>query len=842
MRYLSILFIILPFVCQGQSLEETARNKITVVQSLIETAESAGLSAYKEKMTVRTAEIFLRYANWDEANTAENTGYFEDVAIYRDSAEQMALLLPDFERREVIIILDEAIAYLERLIAGEVHRKPTPIIDWAEVEHTGDQLTFGGKPVFLSDYTWKPTSTEFTAYHGNQDGFFLTPGFVTDETGSIRQNVTNELAAKPEGTIGFIFLNNKNVPAWSKDKYGNEFELRLNTYTNYDIDSPGAREMMGMLLAGTVPRMAGKKYSELGYMLCNEPHFFVKEGEWASGPVTHYTIDKFKAWLQEKHGNIDSLNTLWNTSFSDFESIEIAVPIAGALQGSPQWYDFILFNQERVTEWYRWLKSEIRTHDPAAKIHLKIMPNLWSEERQDHGIDFEALTRLSEISGNDAGARNNHMWGPREWWEDDYAYDWRELAMSHDFMRSVAPNQIIYNTELHYLSTVKSRDLYQDPAYARATFWLAHTMGMTASQTWFWPRYEDGSLRPNPGNGYAGSNSQQPRITNEVGATMIDLNAHGDIIMAMQRQRKPIRLFYSKTSAINAEEYIDHVFDQYQSLFFEGVPLGFATKDIISLQDHEQWDAVIIHATPQVTSEELASLQDYLDGGGTILLDGESLLTDEYGRPHVPLTPTNGTIVRTTSVNDTKQKALSLLSSLNRLSVVNLTETNGTETRGVSWKTVIDDEGKVYLSAVNLGNKPASLEIELKGANNPTLLNDLLNGIPLSPNPTLGPNEVLFVEVSEDRTTQSIGHTANKSDKLVKMYPNPSSGSFILDFFEFQQEATLTVYDSSGKVVFNKKFTNIRKIEHTLADATPGSYLLEVNAGGKRQQLVLLKQ
>ena len=60
------------------------------------------------------------------------------------------------------------------------------------------------------------------------------------------------------------------------------------------------------------------------------------------------------------------------------------------------------FNKDRVTEWFKFLDSGIKKYDSDAKTHLKIMPHLFSDDKIDHGIDMEALTKLSDIIGNDA--------------------------------------------------------------------------------------------------------------------------------------------------------------------------------------------------------------------------------------------------------------------------------------------------------------------------------------------------------------------------------------------------------------------------------------------------------
>ncbi len=743
-------FLLIGIFTSAQSLEKEAKEKINNLEKLIKKAEKKGIDVLKEKTTVRTAEIFLVYANWDEKNIEENEAYFKKMALYKDQALEKAKELPDFERKDVVLMLNEAIEYLQLLLDKQVFRKPSPKIDWRKVSVEGDQLTFDKRPVFLADYTWKPNTKRLTEYHGDQDGFFMTPSYVKKD-GTLIPGIWSKLINKSNGSLGFIFLNHKSAPKWALKKYGDSLILPTDRYTIYDIDNPGAKDFQKKLIKAVVPYTAGRKFSELGYMLCNEPHFFTqKTGDklaWASGPVTEYTKDKFRSWLKEKHQNITSLNTLWDTNFSNFRKVTIKIPIDTNLRGTPMWYDWSLFNMYRVTEWYKFLKSEIRKYDKEAKVHLKIMPNLWTENKRAHGIDLESLTEMSGIIGNDSGAEHNRMWGAPYEWEAHYAFEWRELCMGFDFMKSVSPEKINFNSELHYLSTGRSRNLYLDPQYARATFWLAHTYGMTASQIWFWPRREDGSIPKRSGNGYAGSNSQQPRITNEVSRTLIDLNANAEEIMAMQRQRKPIRIFYSKTSAINKENHMDDIYHLYEALHFEGIPLGFVTKNILEKQKHDDWDVVLIHKTPFITQKEFNAIQDYLDKGGLVIIDTESLKNNQYG---IPFTKTlksgKGSLIRLDSREEVKEKAIALIEEKGLLSNIIIEESNKVDKKGCVWKVVKNKKGNDVLSIVNVGKSDASLKIRLKD-NSPFTCIDIIKGIEVSSNPILKPHEVYFVEV-----------------------------------------------------------------------------------------------
>lgn len=829
----------------AQSSEEVARARITTLDSLITVAEQAGIDALKEKMTIRTAEVFLDYADWDEANVQENTDYFDLVAAYRDNAAQMAADLPEYERSEVVVMLDTAIAYITRLIKGEIIRKPAPHVDWEQVSHDGDQLTFNNRPVFLADYTWKPEDERLEEYFGALDGFFLTPSYVTDETGTIRSWIISDLNSKPGGTMGFIFLNHKNPPQWAQDKYGPDFNLgKALRYTEYDIDDPGAREMQQLLLSGTVPRMAGKQYTQLGYMLCNEPHFFTSiDGDkelWASGGVSSFTMDKFRTWLQEKHDSISVLNTLWGTDFSAFDSVLLAIPIDIALRGTNRWYDWVSFNNHRVTGWYTFMKEEIQKHDTTAKVHLKIMPHLWSENTRNHGIDFEALSEMSEILGNDAGSENSRMWGELPW-ADHYALKWRDMFMGYDFLKSVGPEKIIFNSESHFLSTGKFRDLYLDPAYVRCIFWAAHMQGLNASQIWYWPRLEDGSIKSNAGKGYAGSNIQQPRVTNEVHSTMMDLNTFSEEITAIQRLRKPIRIFHSETSAIVKEEHMDDEFELYEALSFEGIPLGFTTQNIISNQDHGLWEMVLVFKTEYVTPAELEALQAYLDRGGTVIIDQVSLKMDEYGRQLGGVDQGNGSLIVTGSLSEMKDKALEIIEERELSPMVSVSEWNSGGSKGCHWRCIRNDSGQVVLSVVNIGKTDARLQIELKDASGRPACKDLLTGVPVSAEPVLKPYDVFFVEVLEQADTSHLGSREHQLDLNGVLYPNPSAGAFNISFPQIVEQLDLNVYNMMGESILSTQYRNVRSITEEIREHPDGIYAITARSGSRFQTFMLVK-
>lgn len=734
----------------AQDLKSFIAEEKLKLEKLVKKANRKGIETAKERMTLRTAEIFTKYADWDEMNTDKNIEVIKQTGFLRKKAEKFAKDLPNFERQEVLQMLKNASQELELVIKGKIFRQPQPQIDWSKLRLKDGQIMMESRPVFLADYTWKPQTKELQEYYGSLDKVFMTPAFVSNQNGNIKQNFIHQLKTKPSGNLGSVFIGHQTYPKWAKAKDPN-FTLGARRFTAYDIDNPLAREIQTKLIGGTVPLMKGKQYTKLGYLLANEPHWYSMTDTWNTGEVSPFTILKFKQFLTEKHGNINHLNKVWETDYKNFQEIEIAIPIDKTLQGTPKWYDWVSFNMRRVNEWFVFLKAEVQKHDPEAKTHIKVMPNLWSENKRDHGIDMEFLTNLTEIIGNDASSYYTKAWKKgKEHWEDKYAYEWREMCMSYDFYKSVSPNKVIYNSEAHYLSTTKSRDLKMPPAYARATYWIATTQGLDVSQTWFWPRLADGSVSQKAGKGYAASLMMQPRILNEVTATMMDLNANADVIVKMQDQRKPIRIFYSETSAIQKNTHMDDVFELYESLSFEGSPIGFLTQNLLETQPQKHWNMMLVYETPFITKAEQKAIQSYLNKGGTILIDKKSLLKDEYGRPLKPLNAKKGKLVVLNTLEEMKTKAFSLLKESKLLPKVIVQESNAIGAKGCLWKCVEASNGKQVLSIVNIGKSEAKLDISLQGVSK-TICKDLIKGIEVSNKPSLKPFEVYFVEVSKQK-------------------------------------------------------------------------------------------
>jgi beta-galactosidase len=754
-------------VVNVNSLKETANNSMTALERLIKQAKDKRVDTKREEAAVWMARQFLTYADWDESHISANKTQFEQVRMYKANSQQLAEQLPDLERKGVIRLLNTASSELTAVLQGEVIRRPVPVLKWSDVTVQGDQFVSGGRPVFLYDYFSKaqgtPTEnpTVYNDYLGNiVHPSSVNPGLATNEQGILDAGKLKAIKDYTNPNIGYTMLWHAPLPGWAKDKYGAEMEQGRSIFTHYDIDHPQIREIWKHVLEGVVPLTQNKSYTKLGYILANEPHWFTAKGHWAAvKQVSTYTMDKFKRWLEAKHGSIGALNKLWGTNYSSFADVAIAVPLDTKYKGTPLWYDWSRFNMARGTEWLTFLHDEIKRHDPKAMTHIKIMPDLFVEGNRDHGIDLETLTELTEMIGDDAKIRKRDMrFTDPEAWEQYYSYYWKEMSMSYDFMASVSPGKPHVNSEVHFLSTSQYRDLEMKPEYVRSTYWLATIHGLNAGLTWFWARNPDGSIeerlfQSSPdlalGSSYAGSVAQQPLVAGELTRTMMDLNAFSEELVKFQRQEKPIRIFHSETSAINDGKYMEDQYHLYESMYFNGVPIGFATEKIIKQQSHSAWNVIVVHKSEEVTDDEFNALQFYLDQGGTLILDDTSLAYNEYKQLRsAKLKPGEGNLIKLdgNDVQSMTAEAFHVLAAKGKLPHIAVKEKNGLDRKGTMWRVVPNGDGRYLVTMINVGKNEAELELSLPSGRDATIV-DMLTGKQLSASIKLKPEGVLLLEV-----------------------------------------------------------------------------------------------
>ena len=456
---LFVFTIILFISCEEENpLKAQALIKIDTLEGLMNKAESKSIDVTREVTTLWFAKEVIKFADYDEAHKEDVEKLFGYYAPLSEDKKKTAENLPDFERRKVIEILDKSINDLEQLIAGKRTRRPVSKVDWENIEVEKDMFLSNGKPVFLYDYFSKTVGKQLTnkdiyndhlgaIYHGGQRLYetnmdrAINP-YILNEDGTFNEKI--ELITEiPDTNVGFMILWNMGMPDWVH-KQAPELEKGRSLFTGFDIDNPTARKVWSDVIQKAGALTKGKKVTQMGYILSNEPHWYSEKKHWTARfnemtELSSHTISKLKKWLEVKYkGNIKQLNKNWKTSFKDFDSVTIEVPIDRAKRGTPIWYDWCRYNMDRSIDWFTFLQGELRKTNPDADTSIKIMPNMFTENARSHGIDTEALTDLTSMIGNDAKMRERDIRSKKpEEWEERYSYFWEEMSVAYDFMESV---------------------------------------------------------------------------------------------------------------------------------------------------------------------------------------------------------------------------------------------------------------------------------------------------------------------------------------------------------------------------------------------------------------------
>lgn len=124
----------------SDKLRSDALSKMKQLEKLIDKAESKQINTLKERTALRTAEIWMIYADWDEQNVDKTQEHYELYEPYREKAREYAEMMPSFQRNAIVEMMDSSISALKSVLAGKSYRLDTPEVDWAEVYVEDDQL------------------------------------------------------------------------------------------------------------------------------------------------------------------------------------------------------------------------------------------------------------------------------------------------------------------------------------------------------------------------------------------------------------------------------------------------------------------------------------------------------------------------------------------------------------------------------------------------------------------------------------------------------------------------------------------------------------------------------
>lgn len=568
------------------ALVSQAETKCRGLADRLESCRARGQDVTLPDGTLAVAEVFCRFSRHDAAQAEMREAAFRSMQY-------------------VNRMLDVATRRAERVMGGRESYPRIPSWRTVGVTWHDDGLWCAREPVFLSGFNWDAVLTDGDPGLARRLGVNLSDGMLRGTqkpSGSfddswLRGGDGQYLARMAERGFPVDCLLGGEVPRWLLDTTPGSTQKGYGHYSDVVIDHPRVAQYWRGFFDHFMP----------GY--CAYPSLFAvdMDNEPAYQGAAPLTLDNWRTWLQAKYHAIAGLNRAWGTDLTSFAAIQ-RYPSMVSPMTSP-WdranvdfsqpgargahYDWCAFNEERVTDYYGNMVERIHAANPRVATHVKVMMSSyfmgsiesrgWGLPLSYHteGTDPEALARKCDLLGGDWELADlSQVEKPNRYFGSvPYALDWITAGLTADFLKSLAPQKPLYNSEFHAIENVDETSIKPGARdHIRTALWLAHLHGMSANLLWYWSRTLDGTAMGHGASWFSGSLLQQPWALQGYVEETLNLRRFVAPVIAFSRQPRPVRLLYSEASAIQDVAYLDALRDSYEALNFVGVAIGLVTE------------------------------------------------------------------------------------------------------------------------------------------------------------------------------------------------------------------------------------------------------------------------
>ena len=480
-------------------------------------------------------------------------------------------------------------------------------------------------------------------------------------------------------------------PQWALDKWP-DLGKYSGGFFKHTIDAPQAKQIQEAFLTEILPTIA-KQDALHSVCLSNEPVYLDSRQD----PVTRTMWTKY---LSATHKTIAAANQAWGTSHASFEAVPVPGPkVPDDAKALPLFYDWCVFNQQRLADWHQWEADVIAKLAPGKPVHARIMPRIFNRDHIANGVDPELFAKIGAINGNDCWALYDHD-AKAEW-----THDWLTMNTFLDLQASMreAP---IYNSENH---VIRDGDLDPiPPAHTYTVLWQQAVHGQCAETTWVWERSDD------PKSDFAGSILNRPEHIFEHGRVHFDLMRLSKEVTALQNAPREVALLYSVASLVHQPAYGDTLRKVYTALNFTGHSVGYRSERQIAAGQWGETKLLIVPAATHVPSAVLEKIVAWQAGGGRVVTVGAKCLAfDVYGKPQPAgvlgrlKASSISASMQGAALRDALAKAADAAGAKTPATVTGL---DGKPVWGVEWRAA-KFEDRVVVNLVNLTREPVDLQI-----------------------------------------------------------------------------------------------------------------------------------
>lgn len=515
----------------------------------------------------------------------------------------------------------------------------------------------------------------------------------TDLTAAHQLVKTLDEAAKHNVKVDFL-ISPHYFPDWARAKWPNLNHAGF----AFCIDEPEGRYIVEKFLRLVVP-MIKNKPALASFCLTNEPAFDRPGGCPLTKPL-------FVSYLKGLYGDVKALNAAYGTDYKDFE----AVPVGGGFDDS-QFYDYCMFNKKRFAAWHQWMADVIHEMMPDAVIHAKecVILDLPSRIYSPWGVDIEMFSKFSQLNGNDCYIMPS---------EGLWAIGWHLQNLTLDLQRSMG-RKPVFDSE-HHLQPDGSTS-YVPPEHYKTALWQGAVHGQGMSTQWVWERAGHPS--------FYGNVMDRPGCALATGTTCMDLNRFAREVTALQVQKAPAAILYSKASFMKDAAYVDAMNRSYEALNFCGVKVDFISENQLAAGKSREYTMIVLPQSTHLPAESFRALCGLPDSTRLVIV-GDPPKYDPYHKL-LSEAASKALAARSLCVDGglTSEKLWpvmrSELSKLGAMPAVSVVDAKtGRPVWGVEWLPA-KVGGATIVNMVNLTSKPVDVTIVAGGK--PVRARDLLS-------------------------------------------------------------------------------------------------------------------
>lgn len=336
-------------------------------------------------------------------------------------------------------------------------------------------------------------------------------------------------------------------------------------------------------------------------------------GVWADyNPIA---VHHFQEWLKVKYKSLESLNTAWNTNYSSWHEVE---PTKDYSKKDIRYLDWLLFRDDNTNEQFQYTYQAIIRNDSDTPVFAPVHGSVYTDSmRANFGMD------LNGYAMNSDGFETGQIMKDK----DPTYFNMMYFEFLNGFQKPVAPGRLAYKKTD---PTAIGGGTSFTPEAARRYFY--ESLGMGAWHIGFvqWQgTAHDGEW------GIKGTPAQT-----EIGKLFSEIEVLKNYLMFMSPTKPEIAIYASNLDWV-LEGWKASWEDLHLKFIWEHIPKVYLSDLSLRKRILEGYKILVAVDNSIVSREKLGLIENFVNDGGTLIIDKSFALKDEMLRS-LPEFPAGG--------------------------------------------------------------------------------------------------------------------------------------------------------------------------------------------------------